>query len=133
MQMKKFLDTRLLNVIILCSEKVLYGSENMKKEMTLSEFKGFCKGRNEIRYISDWKSGTRMRYCGGTIDFDVIAISLADQAIRLSAEGRSLKFCNIINLETSILDFGEIEVKITCGNNQKQKSEVFYIFFAPQQ
>lgn len=105
----------------------------MKKEMTLSEFKEFCEGRNEIRYISDWKSGTRMRFCELAIDFDVIAISPVDQAIRLSAEGRRLKLCNIISLETSILDFGETEVKITCGNNQKQKAEVSYIFFAPQQ
>lgn len=103
----------------------------MKKEMTLSEFEEFCKGRNEIRYISGWKIGTAAQLYEETIDFNLIAVSIADRAIRMSGEGRSIKIYNIIKLESTVLRFGETETKLTCRDDKNGKTAVFYIYFAP--
>ena len=102
----------------------------MKKEMTLSEFKEFCKGKNEIRYISEWKVGTA-QLCEETIDINLIAVSIADRAIMMSGKGCSIKIHNIIKLESSTLRFGETETKLTCRDEKNGNTTVFYIYFAP--
>lgn len=103
----------------------------MKKEMTLGEFKTFCEGKNEIRYISDWKKGSSIRFCEEKIDFDMIAVLPDMQTIRLSGKGCSIKFYDVISISVSQQVFGEIETKITCHDNDRGKTENFYIFFAP--
>lgn len=103
----------------------------MKKEMTLSEFKEFCKGRNEIRYISGWNMGTTAQLYEETMDFSLIAVSPEDRTIRMSGEGRSIKLYNVIEIESVVLNFGETEAKLTCRDEKRGRTSVSYIYFAP--
>lgn len=104
----------------------------MRREITLSEFKEFCKGKSEVRYAPGWSHESAGSVCEGSVDFNKIAVSEGERAIRMSAEYGSIRLNGVVNIEITTLIFGDIEAQVTCYDRKRHRISVFYIFFAPQ-
>lgn len=104
----------------------------MRREITLSEFKEFCKGQKEVRYAPGWNHESASSVCEGSIDFNRIAVSEGERAIRMSAEYGSIRLNGVVNIEITTLIFGDTEVRVTCYDRKRHRATVIYIFFAPQ-
>lgn len=104
----------------------------MGREITLSEFKEFCKGKNEVRYAPGWNHGSTDSVCEGSVEFNKIAISEGERAIRMSAKYGSIRLNGVVNIEIATLIFGDTEVRVTCYDRKRHRTTVTYIFFAPQ-
>lgn len=101
----------------------------MRKEISLSDFKEFCKERKEIRYEFGWYFGDK--FSEGVIDFDTIVVSTRDRTVRISAECGSIKLCSVIKIEMTELPFGDTEARIICQDRNGGRATIHYIFFAP--
>lgn len=101
----------------------------MTKEMTLSEFAEFCKGRDEVRYIANWKNETAKQFCNLKMELEKIVVYAAAHVVRLTAGGNSVKFKCVEKARCSEDPFGNIEVELICQTEPVSRSERFYIFF----
>lgn len=101
----------------------------MKKEMTLSEFEEFCKGRNEIRYIANWRDETARQFCELKMELEKIAVCAEAHAVRLSVGGSSVKFKCVEKVRYSEDFFGNIEIELFCRARDSMHPKKFYIFF----
>lgn len=101
----------------------------MKKEMALSEFKEFCKGRKEIRYIANWKDETARQFCELKMEFEKIAVCAETHVVRLSSGGSSVKFKCVEKAIYSEDFFGNIEIELVCRDRNSMYLKKFYIFF----
>lgn len=101
----------------------------MKKEMTLSEFKEFCRGRSEIRYIANWKNETAKQFCDMKMELEKIAVCVESHIVRLSAGRNNVKFQCVEKAMCDEDPFGNIEVELVCKAQGSVRSGRFYIFF----
>lgn len=101
----------------------------MKREMSLSEFKEFCGGRDEIRYIFGFGVESSSQFSKIKVEFDKIAVCIESQSVRLSTNSSSIKFKQVKKAICTKDLFGNIEAELICYRSDPSHFEKFRIFF----
>ncbi len=101
----------------------------MKREMTLDEFKEFCRDRDEMRYIANWKNEAAKQFCDMKMELEKIAVCVESHVVRLSSGGNSVKFQCVEKAMCAEDPFGNIEVELICRIPSSSRLGRFYIFF----